>query len=65
MVQEFEKLVVFGPKGSFEPPVSEPKLKVEPINDIFPICSRLAKQNCGTVLGTGSGNYFFWQRSRK
>jgi hypothetical protein len=32
MVQEFEKLVVLGPKGSFEPSVSEPKLKVEPIN---------------------------------
>ena len=30
--QEFRKLVVLGPKGSFEPPVSEPKLKVEPIN---------------------------------
>jgi len=33
-VQEFWKLEVLGPKGSFEP-VSEPKLKVEPINTIY------------------------------
>ena len=32
MVEEFRKLEVLGPKGSFEPSVSEPKLKVEPIN---------------------------------
>jgi len=31
MVQEFENLMYMGPKGSFEPPVSEPKLKVEPM----------------------------------
>ena len=31
MVEEFRKLMYMGPKGSFEPPVSEPKLKVEPI----------------------------------
>jgi hypothetical protein len=34
MVEEFEKLVVLGPKGSFEP-ASKPELKVEPINDIY------------------------------
>jgi hypothetical protein len=31
MVEELRKLEVLGPKGSFEPPVSEPKLKVEPM----------------------------------
>ena len=30
MVEELRKLEVLGPKGSFEP-VSEPKLKVEPM----------------------------------
>ena len=31
MVEELRKLMYMGPKGSFEPPVSEPKLKVEPM----------------------------------
>jgi len=34
MVEELEKLVVLGPKGSFEL-ASKPELKVEPINNIF------------------------------
>ena len=31
MVEEFRKLMYMGPKGSFEPSVSEPTLKVEPM----------------------------------